>query len=124
MPRSGPLVISVLSTGPGEPLRQLHDELRRAGFTVTPATAPVPGGGKSTVGTVTSLAVSGLLSAAGLRAAGQILLAVVRRGEKRRIEIRHGDDVFILEGTATRDGDAALNAWLHGLASADDADDA
>jgi len=113
MSASGSLVISA-PPGPRteDLLRQLHAELRRAGIVSEPVSSSVPVGSKSGGGTLASLVLSGLVSAAGLRVLAQVLLATVRRAEKRRIEIRRGDDVFILDGASSRDGHAALEGWL------------
>ncbi|WP_125804699.1 hypothetical protein [Actinoplanes sp. ATCC 53533] len=124
MHRSGCLVITVSTVGHGDTLSQLHGDLRRAGIAAEPAAASTPPGAKSGVGTVTSLVLSGLISAAGLRTLSQVLLASVRRAEKRRIEIRRGDEVFILEAGSARDGHVALEAWLRRTDSAAEIDEA
>jgi hypothetical protein len=57
--------------------------------------------------------VAGLLSAAGLRAMSQVLVAAIQRSDKRKIEIRRGDDVLILEGPAVgKLGPAMIEDWL------------
>src|SRR5687768_8449237 len=96
----GRIEITVLSSSDNDALRHLRGDLLRAGIATEPAAGPAPAGAKSGVATVTSLVLSGVISAAGLRALSQVLLATVRRAQQRRIEIRRGDDVFILEAAS------------------------
>ena len=114
MSHAGTLIISVLEKDrrPDDLIRQLNDELRRGGVRGALVGEAAPTGAKSAAGTLASIAVSGLVSAASVRAISQILLATIRRSEKRRIEIRQGDQVFILDGSSAADGRSALEAWL------------
>ena len=108
------LTISVPEPGPDASrlLQQIHDDLRRAGVASTPVNAPPERSAKSGGGPLLSLIVGGLVSAAGLRALSQVLVAAVNRSGKRRVEIRLGEDVLIIDGASARDGHAALDGFL------------
>ena len=118
------LMVSVPSPGPEAALllREIDVDLRRAGVVCAPVRSGSTSHAKGGAGALTSLVVSGLLSAAGLRALSQVLVAVVRRSERRRIEIRVGDEVLVLDGASARDGRAAVDGFLDrvGGSTADD----
>jgi hypothetical protein len=107
------LTISVAESEPDTArfLRQLQDDLRRAGIACTPVEARPEPMAKSG-GELLSLLVGGVVSAAGLRAVSQVLVAAVRRSGKRRVEVRWGDDVLIIDGASARDGHKALDGFL------------
>jgi hypothetical protein len=67
------LTISADAPGPDRErlLQQIHHDLRRAGVRSEPVGAGVATGAKGGDGTLTSVVVSGLVSAAGLRALSQ-----------------------------------------------------
>lgn len=99
-------------SAPAELLREIQVDLRRAGVPCTPERAGSVPRAKSGDGSLTSLLIGGLVSAAGLRALSQVLVAVVRRSEKRRVEIRLGEQVLVIDGASARDGRAALDGFL------------
>ena len=83
-------------------LQALRAELTRAGL---PA---VSAGG--------ALAVDGGLSAAGLQAFGQVLIAFAERSPKRTIEIDDGTASVVIEGPVPRFCLPAVNEFLYGAA--------
>ncbi|GIF17372.1 putative Abi (CAAX) family protease [Actinoplanes tereljensis] len=101
-------------------LREVHEDLRMAGVACTPMHAGVVSSAKSG-GSLTSLVVGGLVSAAGVRAMSQVLVAVVQRSAKRRIEVRMGDDTLIIDGASARDGRTALDSFLERAKTGQDA---
>lgn len=100
-------------------LHQVHDDLRRAGISCTPVNARTERSAKSGGGPLVSLIVGGLVSAAGLRAISQVLVAAVQRSGKRRVEVRLGEDVLIIDGASARDGRTALDGFLARVATVD-----
>jgi hypothetical protein len=84
-------------------LQALRAELTRAGLPAGSA-----GGG--------ALAVDGRLSAAGLQAFGQVLIAFAERSPKRTIEINDGCASVVIEGPVPRFCLPAVNEFLHGAA--------
>jgi hypothetical protein len=105
---------------PAPLLREAHEDLRRAGVACTPTHAGTPAAAKSG-GSLTSLVVGGLVSAAGVRAVSQVLVAVVQRAAKRRIEVRLGDDTLVIDGASARDGRTALDSFLERAGAGQDA---
>ena len=102
---------ALLVDGPWDPRRldeatgRLAADLRRVdGVAVAPLTGPAPGGGKSdVVHQVGGLLVSGLLSAAGLKAIGDILVAYLGRSGARKITVRKGDREITVAGVSAAD---------------------
>ena len=80
---------------------------------------PVPAAHKGG-GELVSLAVGGLVSAAGVRAMSQVLIAIVQRPGRRRVEIRLGDDSLILDSASARESRAALEGFLERVGPADE----
>jgi len=105
------VTISALAPQPAPLLREIHEDLRRAGVPCRPVELATAGSAKSG-GSLTSLVVGGLVSAAGFRAMAQVLVAIVRRSGTRRIEVRRGDDVLVIDGASARDGRRALDEFL------------
>lgn len=113
--------ITISAHGPqaDDTLRQAHTELRRAGHRVELSTDAAPAGSKGGTGVaLASLVLTGLCTAAGVRSVSQVLVAVVKRSDKRRTELRCGESVCVLEGGSVSDQRAALQAWLTLHASA------
>lgn len=102
---------AVLVDGPWDPRRldesagRLGADLRRIdGLVVAPLTAPAPPGGKSdVVHQVGGLLVSGLLSAAGLKAIGDVVVAYLGRSGARKITVRTGDREITVAGASATD---------------------
>ena len=105
------VTISALAPQPAPLLREIHEDLRRAGVPCRPVELATAGSAKSG-GSLTSLVVGGLVSAAGFRAMAQVLVAIVRRSGTRRIEVRRGDDVLVIDGASAGDGRRALDEFL------------
>jgi hypothetical protein len=101
----------VVVDGPGdarrqdESTRQLARDLRQVGgLSVTPLeTAPAAGGKSGTVQHIGALVVSGVLSAAGLKAIGEVIVAYLARSGARQITLRDGDREVIVSGAAAAD---------------------
>jgi hypothetical protein len=108
---------ALLVDGPWDPRRldestgRLATDLRRIdGVVVAPLTGPAPGGGKSdVVHQVGGLLVSGLLSAAGLKAIGDVVVAYLGRSGARKITVRHGDREITVTGASAADVAAVVD---------------
>ncbi|GIF63332.1 hypothetical protein Ais01nite_13670 [Asanoa ishikariensis] len=83
-------------------LRALRSELTRAGLP-----GAREGDGR--------LLVDGSLSAEGLEAFGQVLIAFAERSSKRRIEIDDGTSSVVIEGPVPRFCLSAVNRFFAGL---------
>lgn len=106
------VTICALAPEPSSLLREIHTELRRAGVPCRPVELATTVPAAKSGGSLTSLVVGGLVSAAGFRAMAQVLVAIVRRSGTRRIEVRRGDDVLVIDGASARDGRRALDEFL------------
>ena len=103
--------IEMLVDGPGDPRRldesagRLAADLRRIdGVRVAPLTAPAPAGAKSdVVPQIGGLIVSGLLSAAGLKAVADVAVAYLGRSGARKITVRHGEREITVTGASAAD---------------------
>ncbi|MBE1489639.1 hypothetical protein [Plantactinospora soyae] len=98
---------------------QLAQDLRAIReISVRPAVAPPQQGAKSaTISQVGSLVVSGLLSAAGLNALRDIIVAYLQRSSARSITLRVGEREVILTGGAGAKDLAAVSKQLQALVS-------
>ncbi|MFI5937439.1 hypothetical protein [Actinoplanes sp. NPDC051494] len=102
----------IISTRESALLGSILADLARAGVPCVPVRAGTEPSAKSAAGPLVSVAVTGLVSAGGLRAMSQVLVAAVRRAGGRRIELRLGDDTLIIDGASPRDTTAALDGFL------------
>jgi hypothetical protein len=98
---------------------QLAQDLRAIGeISVRPAVGSAPQGGKSaTISQVGSLVLSGLLSAAGLNALRDIIVAYLQRSSAHSITLRAGEREVTLTGGAGAKELAAVSKQLQALVS-------
>lgn len=96
--------------------RQLAADLRAAGpFAVRPLPATAGPGGKSgVVEQIGSLLLSGVLSAAGVGAIRDVIVAYLARSNARAVHVRRGDNEVTLDGVSAADL-AAVTRQLAGL---------
>jgi membrane-associated two-gene conflict system component 1 (EACC1) len=102
---------TLLVDGPWDPRRldeaagRLAVDLRRIdGVVAAPLTGPAPGDGKSeAVHEIGGLVVSGLLSAAGLTAIADVVVAYLARSGARKITVRDGDREVTVTGASAAD---------------------
>jgi hypothetical protein len=94
-------------------LRWVSEHMAREGITARLTVDEPPDGSKAGTGAqLAAVVLSGLVSATGLSAASQILVALIRRPEIRRVELRRGDELLILDGASPADQRAVVEAWL------------
>ena len=88
-----------------ESTMQLMRDLRQvAGIAVRPLSGSAIGTGKSgTVQEIGTLAVSGLLSAAGLKAISDVIVAYLQRSGARQITVRNGEHEITVTGASAAD---------------------
>ncbi|MBA8923059.1 hypothetical protein BC739_000256 [Kutzneria viridogrisea] len=91
-------------------LRELHGGAR---VDARPVSTPAEPGAKSdTATTIGALVVAGLTTPSAIRALVSVLLAFVKRGSARSIELRSGQDRLRIDGAGARTERQVVETWL------------
>ncbi|MDX3655952.1 hypothetical protein PV646_01420 [Streptomyces sp. ID05-26A] len=102
----------------GENLAKVTAELLEllsadARLDVRQVASEVPGGAKSGTGlTVGELVVSGVLSAASVRAGASVLVSWLQGRAERKVTLKSVDDEIVIDGTPTRAQQELVEKWL------------
>ncbi|MGH8794283.1 MAG: hypothetical protein ACRDXX_16750 [Stackebrandtia sp.] len=103
--------------------RRLAEELRVApGLRAAPVAATPPGDKSGLAQEIGVLLVSGLFSAAAVKAAADVIVAFVHRGSAASVTVRRGDREIIVDGGSVADVAAEVKRLEHLLS--DDAGEA